>query len=171
MQSKVAHSVDAQDYSVDHVPLSQRRSPFTLGLLWVTMVTGFPTVLSGFEWHKAGLTLPQVLQGVSVSCLILLAYGIPATYLGSKSGLSYSILSRKVFGAWGSRLVSFNLVWINIGWYGLNAMYLADGLKGLYHFPVPTMWLGAFLALAMSINNMFGFTGITNFARYLPHLC
>ena len=166
MQTTLAHAADAQDHAVDRVPLSERRSPLTLGLLWVTMVTGFPTVLVGFEWYKAGLTLPQVLQGVAVSCLILLAYGIPATYLGSKSGLSYSILSRKVFGAWGSRLVSFNLVWISVVWYGLTAMFLADGLKGLYHFNIPTMYLAAGLALLMSVNNMFGFSGIANFARY-----
>ena len=166
MSSTLAHSADAQDHVVDKVPLSERRGPLTMGLLWVTMVTGFPSVLVGFEWFKAGLTISQVLQCVLVSCLILLAYGVPATYLGSKSGLSYSILSRKVFGAWGSRLVSFNLVWLSVAWYGLNAMFLADGLKGLYHFDVPTMWLAAILALVMAVNNMFGFSGIANFARY-----
>ena len=83
MQSTLARPADAQSHAVDTVPPSQRRSPFTLGLLWLTMVTGFPTVLIGFEWFKAGLTLPQVLLGILVSCLILMAYGIPATYLGS----------------------------------------------------------------------------------------
>ncbi|HEY9756231.1 MAG TPA: cytosine permease [Oculatellaceae cyanobacterium] len=166
MQMTLAHSADAQDHVVDQVPLSERRGPVTMGLLWVTMVTGFPSVLVGFEWYKAQLSLSQVLQGVVVSCLILLAYGIPATYLGSKSGLSYSILSRKVFGAWGSRLVSFNLVWISVAWYGLNAMFLADALKGIYHFDIPSTWFAVALALAMAVNNMFGFSGIANFARY-----
>ncbi len=166
MSSTLANSADAQDHVVDQVPLSERRGPVTMGLLWVTMVTGFPSVLVGFEWFKAGLSLTQVVQSVLVSCLILLAYGIPATYLGSKSGLSYSILSRKVFGAWGSRLVSFNLVWLSVAWYGLNAMFLADGLKGLYHWNIPTMWFAAALAIAMAVNNMFGFSGIANFARY-----
>ena len=45
-------------------------------------------------------------------------------------------------------------------------MFLAEGLKGLYHFNIPTMWLAAALALTMSVNNMFGFSGIANFARY-----
>jgi cytosine permease len=166
MNLTLAHSADAQDHVVEQVPLTERRGPVTMGLLWVTMVTGFPSVLVGFEWYKAQLSLPQVLQGVLVSCLILLAYGVPATYLGSKSGLSYSILSRKVFGAWGSRLVSFNLVWISVAWYGLNAMFLADGLKGLYHFDIPSTWFAVALALAMAVNNMFGFSGIANFARY-----
>ncbi len=161
------HSSEGRDHATDPVPLSERRGPVTLGLLWVTMVTGFPTVLIGFEWYKSGLTLPQVLQGVLLSCLFLLAYGIPATLLGSKSGQTYCLLSRSIFGRWGSRLISFNLIWINIGWYGLNANWLAEGLKGIYHLDIPTMWLAMVLAVAMAFNNYFGFSGIANFARYL----
>ena len=45
------HSADAIQHAGEGrvVPLSDRRGPATLGLLWVTMVTGFPTVLIGFE--------------------------------------------------------------------------------------------------------------------------
>lgn len=161
-----SHS-QAQDHTTDIVPLSERRGPFTLGLLWITMVTGFPTVLIGFEWYKAGLTLTQVLQGIGISTAIVLAYAIPATYLGAKSGQTYSLLSRNVFGAWGSRFVSTNLIWINTGWYALTAVLLAEGLKGLYHFDMPLIWLAPCLAIAMAFNNFFGFTGIANFARYL----
>ena len=149
------------------MPLSERRGPITLGLLWLTMVTGFPSVLIGFEWYKAGLTLGQVLSCVLVSCLLLLVYAIPAAYLGARSGQTYGLLSRSMFGRWGSRLVSFNLVWVSIGWYGLTAIFLADGLQGLYHMPVPTVWLAAGLAVLMAFNNLFGFAGIANFARYL----
>lgn len=45
----IQHAGEGRDYCTDVVPLSDRRGPATLGLLWVTMVTGFPTVLIGFE--------------------------------------------------------------------------------------------------------------------------
>jgi len=159
--------IEEQDHTGDVVPLSERRGPVTMGLLWLTMVTGFPTVLAGFDWYKAGFTLPQVIQCVVVSCAVLLAYSIPATLLGARSGQTYGLLSRGVFGRWGSFLVSLNLVWISIGWYGLNAIFLAEGLKGLYHWPVPTAILAVALAVAMAVNNLFGFSGIANFARYV----
>jgi purine-cytosine permease-like protein len=155
------------DHVNESVPLSERRGPVTLGLLWLTMMCGFPTVLIGFEWEKAGLTMPQVLQAIGLSCAFLLLYMLPACYLGARTGLTYSLLSRQIFGRWGSRLVSFNLIWVSIAWYGLTANFLADGLKGIYHLPWPTWILGAALAILMAFNNYFGFSGIANFARYL----
>ena len=94
---------DEHEHPFTAVPQSERRGPFTMGLLWITMVTAFPAVLVGFEWCKQGFTLTQVLACTSLSCLILLAYAIPASQLGAVSGLSYAALSRSIFGRWGSR--------------------------------------------------------------------
>jgi purine-cytosine permease-like protein len=163
--SKAVQALD--DHTTDIVPVNERRSSLTLGLLWVTMVTGFPTVLIGFEWFKAGLTLVQVLQGIAVSCAVLLAYGIPAAYLGARSGQTYALLSRKVFGRWGSRLVSGNLVVISMCWYGLTAVFMAKGIQGLFHIDVPVVPMAIVFAILMGINNFFGFSGIANFAKYL----
>lgn len=156
-----------QDYTAEAVPLRERRDPITMGLLWITMVTGFPSVLVGFQWFKDGLNLPQVIGFSVVSCLVLLAYCLPACMQGTQTGLTYALLSRKVFGRWGSRLVSLNLVWLSIAWYGLTAVLLAQGLQGLYHINMPLVWLSAGLAFIMAFNNFFGFSGVANFARYL----
>jgi cytosine permease len=162
------HVIDApaEDYTHSAVPLRERRDPFTMGLLWVTMVTGFPSVIAGYQWYGAGLGFPQVMLLSLISCALMLCYSLPACYLGARSGLTYALLSRKVFGRWGSRLVSLNLCWIAMCWYGLTAVFLAVGLKGVYEFPIPTPALSVGLAVAMAFNNFFGFSGIANFARY-----
>ncbi len=157
----------SEDHSHEVVPLSERRGAGTMGLLWITMVTAFPSVLIGFQWYKEGLTLSQVIMCTALSCLILLAYSVPAAYLGSVSGQTYGLLSRQVFGRWGSRLVSCNLLWIFIAWYSLTSLLLADGLNGLFHWNIPVMFLAAGLAIVMAFNNFFGFSGVANFARYL----
>ncbi len=156
-----------QDYSTESVPLSQRKDPVTMGLLWITMVTGFPSVLAGFDWFRQGLSLQQVIGCSLLSCVLLMMYCIPACMLGSRSGLTYALLSRKVFGRWGSWFVSLNLVWVCIAWYGLTAVFLAEGLKGLYHIPLSSLAFSVILAIAMAFNNFFGFSGVANFARYL----
>jgi purine-cytosine permease-like protein len=158
---------DADDHAHEAVPLNERRSASTMGLLWLTMVTAFPSVLIGFEWFKQGLSLKQVIACTAISCGILLMYSIPAAYLGAKSGQTYGLLSRQVFGRWGSRVVSINLLWIFIAWYSLTALLLADALNGLFHLSAPVMLLSAGLAIIMAFNNFFGFTGVANFARYL----
>ncbi|HEY9783780.1 MAG TPA: cytosine permease [Candidatus Obscuribacterales bacterium] len=166
-------AVDANSVAFDEhahpftpVPAHERRGPLTMGLLWITMVTSFPTVLIGFEWFKAGLSLSQVVVCTLISSALLLAYAIPASQLGAVSGLGYGTLSRSVFGRWGSRLVSFNLVWIFIAWYGLCALFMAEGLEGLFNLKLPMMALSVTFAVLMAFNNFFGFKGVANFARY-----
>lgn len=159
------HAVE--DYTTKPVPASKRQNPVTMGLLWVTMVTGFPSVLAGFDWFRAGLSLPQVICSAAASCLILMLYFVPSCWLGARSGLTYTLLSRKVFGSRGSWMVSLNLATFCMAWYGLTAVFLAQGLQGLYSIPVPTYLLAVVLAVAMAFNNFFGFSGVANFARYL----
>ncbi len=155
------------DYANTSVPLDERRGPLTMGLLWVTMITAFPSVLIGFEWFKNGFTLPQVLLCTGLSCLILLAYSIPATQLGARSGLSYTALSRSIFGRWGSRLITINLIWMCICCYGLCALLMSESLVGLFHWTIPIALVTGVMAIMMSVNNFFGFKGVANFARFI----
>ncbi len=160
MSNKIIHSTAA-------VPLEQRSGPITMGLLWITMVVFFPSLLVGFEWCKNGFSFWQVLTCSIISCLILLVYTVPATQLGAMTGLGYITLSRGVFGQLGSWLVTINLIWICTLFYGLNALFSAEGLKGLFHLSVSLPYLAIVLAILMSFNNFFGFKGIANFARYV----
>lgn len=139
----------------------------TMGLLWITMVTCFPNVLAGFQWFKAGMSINQVLSGLLISNVVILLYSVPACYLGAKTGLTYALLSRSIFGRWGSYLVSINSIWVAVGWYALNAIFLADAVRGLFTIDMPKLWFAAGLAILMAFNNFFGFSGVANFARFL----
>jgi purine-cytosine permease-like protein len=138
-----------------------------MALLWITMVTVFPGVLIGFEWFKQGYSLRQVIISTVFSGLLLLAYSIPAGLLGAHTGLSYTMLSRLVFGSGGAKIVALNLVLIFIAFYGLAALFLAEGLAGLIALKLPLMWLSAICAVLMAANNFFGFKGVANFARFV----
>ncbi len=154
------------DHPFTPVPMSERRGPITMALLWITMVTAFPSVLVGFQWYKDGFSLLEVIGCALIGCMLLLAYAVPASQLGARTGQSFGALSRGVFGRWGSRLVNFNLIWIFVAWYGLAALFLAEGFEGLFHVHLPMAWLAAGLAVLMAFNNFFGFKGVANFARY-----
>jgi len=149
------------------VPQSERRSPFIMGLLWITMVTAFPMVLVGFEWHKQGFSLNQLLLCTTLSCLLLLAYAIPATQLGARSGLGYCGLSRTTFGRWGTWLVAGNLVWMGVIWYGITAVWMAQATRDLLHVQFSITGMAIIFAFLMAFNNFFGFKGVANFARFV----
>jgi purine-cytosine permease-like protein len=154
-------------HSASAVPLEERSGPFTMGLLWITMVVFFPSLLIGFEWCKNGFSFWQVIGCSIISCIILLIYTVPSTQLGAQTGLGYISLSKGVFGRWGSAFVTINLIWIFTLFYGLGALFAADSFKALFHLNYPLAWLAAGLAIIMSFNNFFGFKGIANFARYV----
>ncbi len=138
----------------------------TMGLVWVTMVTAFPTALVGFEWCKQGISLSQVIICSIVSCLLLLAYAIPASQLGARSGLGFCALSRLVFGRWGTRLVTANLLCIFIAFYGVTAVWMAQAVNSFLHVNIPILWMTIVFAILMAFNNFFGFSGVANFARF-----
>lgn len=131
------------------------------------MVTAFPAVLIGFEWYKKGLNLFQVISCAVISSCLLLAYSIPAAQLGAKTGLSYTALSRSIFGRLGSWYISFNVIWLFTGAYGLMALYMSESIVSLFHWKVSMPVLSAVFAVLMSANNIFGFKGIANFAKYI----
>lgn len=159
--------IDIDDHTTEPVPLSERRNSVTMGLLWITMVTCFPTLLAGFQFNKEGMSFWQVLSCCAISCMMLLAYAVPAAMLGARSGQTYSLLSRKTFGKCGAILVTINMLAIFIAFYGVSALITAESLNGIYHFPIPLVVLAVGIAFLMAFNNFFGFSGVANFARFV----
>lgn len=157
----------AEEFADVPVPLDKRYGVWSMGLLWVTMVTGFPAVIIGFEWSKAGYSLPQVMAGATISSVLLVGYAIAAGYTGAKSGLSFPTLCRRIFGVGFSRIISLGQSFLFFLWYSVLAVFVASELNELVlpNFPIPFM--AGIAALLMALNNVFGFKGVANFARYL----
>ncbi|HEY9730672.1 MAG TPA: cytosine permease [Drouetiella sp.] len=155
-----------EDYANCAVPLDRRYSPVSMGLLWITMVSGFPSVLVGYEWHKAGFSLTQVIAGAFVSCVILLTYALSASHLGAATGLNFALLTRSVFGRLGSQAISAVQTFLFLVWYAMIAGFVAVELKGLFDLPVSTQCIAALAAIFMAANNLFGFAGVANFAKF-----
>jgi purine-cytosine permease-like protein len=155
------------DHGLEAVPLSERKGPLFMGLLWITMVTGLSTLNLGVGFHQQGLTLAQTLQGCVGGAWLLLAYTLGAAYLGTKTGLTYAMLARIVFGRVGTVLVSAILVVISLGWYGFQATFLAQLLDPLLGSGGHLVALTLVCGLVMGITNYFGFSGVAGYARFV----
>lgn len=173
-KNTAAKAVDSESSLSPHsgqVLAQNRRSPLTMGLLWVTMVTSFPTVLIGFEWHKQGFSLLQIVACTVLGSMLLLLYAVPASMLGAKTGKTFGELSSLVFGKHGSHLATVHVFWIFSLFYGMTALFMADAFNGLFHPPIPMAVLAAGFAIIMCLNNFWGFTGVVNFARFVTAPC
>ena len=97
---------------------------------------------------------------------IYTCYAIFGSFLGSRTGQTHSLLTRSIFGSFGSGIVSLFVLIAPLGWVGFQAGLLAqlwDNFAGWGNVETLTI----ILAGVMIVNNLFGFTGISVFARYL----
>jgi purine-cytosine permease-like protein len=154
------------DYSTTIVPLEKRRPVWHFMGLWTTFVAGFSYMVLGFEIYDGGWSFGATIGITLLGYAIYVAYAMIASYLGSRTGQTHTLLTRSIFGSLGSGLVSLFVLIAPLGWVGFQAGLLAQLWHGFYgwgHVEALTI----ILAAAMILNNLFGFTGISVFARYL----
>ena len=168
-------STTALERSVEHdystsgtgmVPLSERRSRYHFLSLWITLAAGFTYLFLGFQYHDAGYSLVKAVAAGAIGAVAYLLYALPAAYLGSTTGRTHALLTRSILGRVGSAVVTVLLIGIAAGWTAFAFNLLAtlyDGLFGWGH----VVLISVVLAVVGITNNLFGFTGIAAFARYL----
>lgn len=157
------------DYSTSRsgpVPLSERRSRYHFLGLWITFAAGFTYLFLGFQYHDAGYSLARAVSAGAVGAVAYLVYALPASYLGSKTGQTHALLTRSIFGVTGSVLVSVLLIGVAAGWTAFAFNLLATLYDGLFSWG-HIVAISVVLAVVGITNNLFGFTGIAAFARYL----
>jgi cytosine permease len=164
LERSVAHDYSTSGTGV--VPLTERRSRYHFLSLWITLAAGFTYLFLGFQYHDAGYSLGRAVGAGAIGAVAYLAYALPAAYLGSTTGQTHSLLTRSILGRVGSALVTIVLIGIAAGWTAFAFNLLAtlyDGLFGWGH----VVLISVLLAVVGITNNLFGFTGIAAFARYL----
>jgi purine-cytosine permease-like protein len=163
LDESIRHDYSTTDTGI--VPLTRRRPLWHFAGLWTTFAAGFSFLFLGFELH-GGHSLAWVTGVTILGVLLYVAYATVAAYLGSRTGQTHGLLSRSIFGAGGSVLVSAFVLVAPLGWVGFQAGLLAQIWAGLYGWGHVEL-LTIVLAAVMILNNLLGFTGISVFARYL----
>jgi len=164
LDESIKHDYSTSDTGI--VPLNRRRPIWHFAGLWASFAAGFSFLFVGTELYAGGHDLGST-AGITVLGIgIYVAYALVASYLGSRTGQTHALLTRSIFGVSGSWLVSLFIIVGATGWTGFQAglmVQIWDGLYGWDHVEV----LAIVFAGLMVFNNLFGFTGITVFARYL----
>jgi purine-cytosine permease-like protein len=148
------------------VPLGERRSVYHFVALWITFAAGFTYLFLGFQYHDAGFSLARATAAGALGAFCYLCYALPAAYLGSRTGQTHALLTRSIFGVVGSAIVSLVLIGVAAGWTAFAFNLLATMYDGLFSWGHVVL-ISVILAVVGIFNNLFGFTGITAFARYL----
>jgi purine-cytosine permease-like protein len=164
LDQSIRHDYSTSDTGI--VPLDRRRPMWHFAGLWTTFVAGFSYMFLGFEIRAGGHSLASTVAITLIGYGLYVAYAIVGSYLGARTGQTHALLTRSIFGLVGSWIVSAFVLVAPLGWVAFQANLLAVLWDGFYG------WGGVFtltlvLAGVMIFNNLFGFTGISVFARYL----
>jgi cytosine permease len=150
-----------EDYSLEFVPLSKRRSWVDLAVIWI----GIAVVMSAiFRGMMIGLGLGKtmsVLISYFLGEIILIAVMVFIGYVGAKTGLSTPLIANHSFGRIGAIIISFSIALSLIGWFGVQAAFFARTVQFYLgtHFSLP---LFSFLCgILMMIPAIFGIRGLS----------
>lgn len=150
-----------EDYSLEPVPLSRRKSWIDLAVIWI----GIAVVMSAiFRGMMIGLGLGKI-TSVLVSYLlgetILIAVMVFMGFVGAKTGLSTPLIANHSFGRIGAIIISLSIALSLIGWFGVQAAFFARTVQFYLgtHFSLP---LFSFLCgIVMMIPAIFGIRGLS----------
>src|SRR5436190_8328526 len=164
LDESIRHDYSTSDTGI--VPLNRRRPMWHFMGLWTTFVAGFSYMALGIEIYAGGYSLWATAGITLLGYALYVGYALFGSYLGSRTGQTHALLTRSIFGSAGSVIVSLFILIAPLGWVGFQAGLLAQLWHGFYGWGHVEA-IAIILAAVMILNNLFGFTGISAFARYL----
>jgi len=107
------------EYEHEPVPLSARRSAFSVTMVWL----GFPMIITGAMTGSLlvlGMGFKSALVAMVLGNIIMFAYVGALGLIGTKRGMNFALIASIVFGKKGYVLASGLLSTLLLGWYAVQ---------------------------------------------------
>ncbi len=161
MDEEREHSQLLEDFSLQSVPISQRKSWINLAVVWI----GIAVVMSAiFRGMMIGLGLGRI-SSVAVSYLLgemilIVIMGLTG-YIGAKTGFSTPLVANFSFGRIGAILISLSIALSLIGWFGVQAAFFARTVQFYFKTDFPLPVFSFLCGILMMIPALFGIRGLS----------
>ena len=145
--SDTAHNTQpasTHEFENEPVPSTHRHSLLSVTLVWI----GFPLVVTGgflgSELTRA-LGFQLALLAIVAGNLVMFAYVGAQSVTAARTGRSFSLLSRDVFGPRAAQVVSAFLSTLVVGWFAVQTGLAGAGLEDMLGWPalVVSLFAGA----------------------------
>ncbi|MEV0673027.1 cytosine permease [Mycobacterium sp. NPDC050441] len=164
------HSALGEEYENQPVPLSARKSLFSVSAVWV----GFPMIMTsavfaGIVVYNLGFVMGLV--AIGVGDLILMGYVGTLSYLAGRSGKNFALTAADTFGTRGFRIVSVFLSALVIGWFAFQTGMVGSTLNLSMGWSAPWLTLLAgvlFVALTFVGIRAISWIGVVASALFIP---
>lgn len=154
-----------QDYPLSPVPMDQRKSVWSMGLVLLGFTFFTATMWAGGSVGVA-FDFSTMLMVLAVGNLLLGTYAAILGYIAAKSGLNTALMSRFTFGEVGSKLSDLILGFTQIGWYAWGTATMAILLVKLTGLPESlTLPLMVVFGFAFCVTAFIGYRGLEWLSR------
>lgn len=149
------------EFSLSAVPESERKSYFSLTIVWTGFVFVITSMMAG-GGLSAGLDFKMILVAIIVGNIFLSAIAILVSIIASKTGLTFALMTRYSFGEKGSRIASMFVPIVNIGWYTIQAATYGHFIAQAFNLgDIAELFCMAISAIVMGIFAMKGIKAIS----------
>lgn len=141
-QTHLDDKVLGEEYEHDPVPLSKRRSTFSVSMVWL----GFPMIITGAMTGSilvAGMGFQSALLAMIVGNLLMFAYVGSLGVLGTARGHNFALLASASFGRKGYVFASGLLSTLLLGWYAVQTGITGNLMHTAFKFDYLTMTIAA----------------------------
>lgn len=163
IDKKAAEKPVDQDYPIDHVPLSARRSFFSIAAVLLGITFFAPTMSTGAQIATA-FKFSDLLWITLVGNLILGVYVALNCAIGAKTGLTSVMLSRYTLGVGGSKWAGLLLGGTQIGWYAYVSAYTGQLFATAFNLPNAAVWFTLLWAVVFGITAIWGYSAMEKVA-------
>jgi len=150
-----------EDFSLESVPLTQRKTWINLAVIWI----GIAVVMSAiFRGMMIGLGLGKissvVFSYVLGEIILIVMMGLTG-YIGAKTGFSTPLIANFSFGRIGAIIISLSIALSLIGWFGVQAAFFARTIQFYFKTDFPLPFFSFLCGIVMMIPAIFGIRGLS----------
>ena len=153
----MADSQKLNDYSTTSVPMDQRKSWVSMGLIWASSGVSLTTIVTG-STIGAGLSFQHALVAAIIGGLVLALVTGVCGVIGAKTGFSTAMISQFTFGKAAILMIAFIQAFGSFGWFGVQLGLFGDTAATAWELafhsavsPLTCILVGGVLMVASSV--------------------
>ena len=160
----------ANDYELTAVPFDQRKTFLGVTMVWTGFVFVIASMVAG-GGLAAGLTFKEIVWVTILGNCFLTVVASLISVISCKTGLTFALITRYSFGIKGSRIASFFVPIVNIGWYTIQSALYGHLIAQLLHLgPIgegiamiaSAILMGVFALIGIDALTVLGYVAIPN---------
>jgi cytosine permease len=161
MKGKREASQVLEDFSLESVPLAQRKTWLNLAVIWI----GIAVVMSAiFRGMMIGLGLGKissvVLSYILGEIILIVMMGLTG-FIGARTGFSTPLIANFSFGRIGAIIISLSIALSLIGWFGVQAAFFARTIQFYFKTDFSLPIFSFLCGIVMMVPAIFGIRGLS----------